>query len=368
MSKKLKIGLIISIFLVLALGFGLALNKPAKAQAYSENYCTPGETKSCTTTNGYSGTQTCLRNLDYSETGHWGECIQNQIIPTPTLNIAKLDTPDPVAAGANLTYTLNFAITGADATGVVMTDVIPTNTSFVSASDPGKYDTLTNTVTWNFSNLAKGNYVVVLKVLVYSPLANGTKIANTATVDTDQTDPLSASSETTVSTAPILTMTKLVDKATGNAGDTLLYTVKVTNSGTDTAKAVKLTDTLPAGFTFVDNGTATMTYSFGDIEPGKTVATSYSVKIDASVVAGTYTNTATLTAANHANLSAVKSIDIKTPVVLGVETEQPAPVQEIKVLGAEEELPVTGAPLIGTILISLVSSAGITYLIRKKIF
>lgn len=285
---------------------------------------------------------------------------------TPVLTLTKLDTPDPVAAGANLTYTLNFAVTNVDATGVVMTDVIPTNTSFVSASTPGTYDTLTNKVTWNFGNLAKGNYTATLVVNVYSPLANGTKINNTATINADGINPVIASADTTVSSGPILKMDKLVDKAIANAGDTVLYTIKVTNDGTDTAKNVKVTDTLPAGFTLEANGQSTINYDFGDIIAGQTVATSFSVKIDASVVAGTYTNTATLTASNYANLSAAKSIDVKNPTVLGVETEKP--VSSGKVLGAETTLPVTGAPLIDSVLISLVSAAGATYVIRKKIF
>lgn len=293
----------------------------------------------------------------------------------PVITLAKLDTPDPVAAGANLTYTLNFTISDADATGVVMTDEIPTNTSFVSASDPGQYDPLTNKVTWNYGDLKIGiNEVVQLKVKVYSPLPNKTVITNTAAIDSIETEPLSDSEETTVSTAPILKMEKLVDKATANAGETINYTIKLTNSGTDTAHNAKLTDTLPAGFIF-DNGTYTMAYSFGNIEAGKTVATTYAVKIDAGTAAGAYTNKAEVTADNHTKISDSLDVNITMPKVLGEEVvAEPAPQEEVKPLGSEEEIKVLGAEeeLVATgggllLIISGLVLAGTGLFLRKKV-
>src|SRR5260221_13144282 len=54
---------------------------------------------------------------------------------SPTLNISKTDGPDPVNAGSNITYTICYSNTGnQNATGVVISDTIPTNTTFVSAT------------------------------------------------------------------------------------------------------------------------------------------------------------------------------------------------------------------------------------------
>lgn len=300
--------------------------------------------------------------------------LPSQAQTVPKLTLTKIDTPDPVSANADLTYTINFTIADAAVTGLVLTDEIPANTIFVSASDPGKYDTPTNKVTWNYGDLNPGNYVTVLKVKVSSPLANGTKINNKATIDCNETEPLTASAETTVSTAPILTMDKTVDKTKAVAGNTINYTVKVSNSGSDTANNVKLADTLPAGFTF-ENGTYIMAYSFGNIEAGKTVANTYAVKIDASMVAGTYSNTATITADNHANLTDSVSINITQPKVLGEETvkQQPkekeakplATEEEVKVLGEQEELVATGSGLLG--LLGGFILVGTGFFLRKRI-
>src|SRR5262249_39092883 len=45
------------------------------------------------------------------------------------------DTPDPVTAGNNLTYTINFANNGpSDASTVTVSDALPANTTLVSAA------------------------------------------------------------------------------------------------------------------------------------------------------------------------------------------------------------------------------------------
>ncbi len=58
------------------------------------------------------------------------------------LSVTKTDSPDPVIAGTNLTYTLNFASSGpSDAQNVSITDAVPTGTTFVSASAPAGWST-----------------------------------------------------------------------------------------------------------------------------------------------------------------------------------------------------------------------------------
>ena len=51
---------------------------------------------------------------------------------------SKTAAPNPVNAGGTITYTLSYSNTGNEnATGVVLSDAIPANTTFVSASAPG---------------------------------------------------------------------------------------------------------------------------------------------------------------------------------------------------------------------------------------
>ncbi len=78
---------------------------------------------------------------------------------------------------------------------------------------------------------------------------------NVATVAGSQLDPdlsnNSSSVTTTVNAAADLAVTKTVDRATANVGDTLTWTVAVQNTGPSTATGVMLIDDLPAGTTYL---------------------------------------------------------------------------------------------------------------------
>src|SRR5206468_65032 len=139
-----------------------------------------------------------------------GAAITTTVSSAPVLNISKTDAPDPVNAGSNITYTLSYSNTGnMNATGVVITDTIPANTTFVSATGGGTL--AAGVVTWNIGNVNAGvSSSVQLVVQVASPLANGTVITNgTYNIDSAQTAPVSgASITTTVSSAPVMAIIK----------------------------------------------------------------------------------------------------------------------------------------------------------------
>lgn len=245
------------------------------------------------------------------------------VISAPTLTIQKTDSPDPVAAGANLTYTLQWSVGGnAPATNVVITDPLPANTTFVSADNGGSYNAGTNTVTWNLGNKnlpEVGTVSFIVKVA--NPLPNGTVLTNTATIDSDETPPVSSTTTTTVASAPVLTIAKVNNGSPFvNPGAVVTYTVTVSNTAaaTDTAHTVKFTDVLPSGFTYVNSGGSTQTFTLGELAPGASVATSYQATVSSNQTAGLHTNTATASADNHPAISATSVVDVRVPQVLGV--------------------------------------------------
>jgi uncharacterized repeat protein (TIGR01451 family) len=70
----------------------------------------------------------------------------------------------------------------------------------------------------------------------------------------DEPDPNPGNNTGTATLTPLyadLAVTKTVDKPQPNVGDTITYTVTLTNNGTATATGVELTDVLPANVTFV---------------------------------------------------------------------------------------------------------------------
>ncbi len=102
-------------------------------------------------------------------------------------------------------------------------------------------------------------------------------------------------------------------------GSNLTYTITVTNNGELTATGVTLTDTLPAGATFVSanssagtcSGTTTVTCGLGTLSAGTTVT----VTIVVTPPGGTITNTATATI-NEAEPSANNTATAETLVVV----------------------------------------------------
>jgi len=175
------------------------------------------------------------------------------VASSPVLGISKTDAPDPAAAGANITYTLSYSNTGNEnATGVVVADAVPANTTFVSATGGG---TLAGgIVTWTIGALNTGvSSSVQLVVRVNSPLANGTVITNGSyTIDSNETAPVAgAAATTTVTSTPVLNVSKTDSPDPVNAGSDITYTIAYSNTGTADATGVAITDTLPANTTFV---------------------------------------------------------------------------------------------------------------------
>lgn len=116
------------------------------------------------------------------------------------LSLAMSDTPDPVLVGSNVTYSASVTNNGPSlATGVTMTDMLPTSASLVSAS-PGCNE-VAGTVTCNVGNLASGNTVsvtVIVNVTTAGTITNTAQVAG-AEADPDPTNNM-ATESTTVQT------------------------------------------------------------------------------------------------------------------------------------------------------------------------
>ncbi|HUQ72085.1 MAG TPA: Ig-like domain-containing protein [Planctomycetaceae bacterium] len=123
------------------------------------------------------------------------------VIAVADLSITQSGSPDPVAAGQNLTYIIAVTNRGSsDAQGVALNDVIPTNTTFVALTAPAGWVSTTpavggtGPVTSTRATLAAGASASFTLVVRTAPTASdGTVITNTAsltttTTDTDETD------------------------------------------------------------------------------------------------------------------------------------------------------------------------------------
>jgi uncharacterized repeat protein (TIGR01451 family) len=121
------------------------------------------------------------------------------------LTVTKAAAPNPVQAGAILTYTIAYTVTGNEpAVNALVTDAVPVSTVFRSAS--GGISPVGGVLTWTLgTRYPPASGLLTFTVQVTSPLANGTVLTNTARfADSNGGRPVSATVTTTVQSAPQL--------------------------------------------------------------------------------------------------------------------------------------------------------------------
>ena len=167
-----------------------------------------------------------------------------EIIPTKDVNNTAPNFGDKVE------YTITLSNNGVgDAKQVVVVDTLNEGLTFVSASDNGVWNPFKRTVTWTV-DLAKGESKVFTVIATVSAYGN---IPNTVSVG-------DKSSSVNIA-VPEIIPGKTVDVENPNFGDTVTYTVVVTNNGVVDAKQVVVRDILDKGLKFVK---ATGEYTFDE--------------------------------------------------------------------------------------------------------
>ena len=167
-----------------------------------------------------------------------------EIIPTKDVNNTAPNFGDKVE------YTITLSNNGGvDAKQVVVVDTLDEGLTFVSASDNGVWNPFKRTVTWTV-DLAKGESKVFTVIATVSAYGN---IPNTVSVG-------DKSSSVNIA-VPEIIPGKTVDVENPNFGDTVTYTVVVTNNGVVDAKQVVVRDILDKGLKFVK---ATGEYTFDE--------------------------------------------------------------------------------------------------------
>lgn len=167
------------------------------------------------------------------------------------------DSPDPVAAGGIVTYTVTVANDGSTTSinNVLMTDILPSGATYLSASPSqgscsapsgGQFTCSLGTLT------PQATATVTVRV---RSISSGT-ITNQASVTSTTggfSDPQSANNSqnelTTVNAGANLALAMAVTPSgTVQSGSSLAYTLTITNAGPDGATNVQVVDTLPTGF------------------------------------------------------------------------------------------------------------------------
>lgn len=174
------------------------------------------------------------------------------------LSITLSDAPDPVAAGANLSYTATVSNAGPsdDATGVTVSLPLPAGTSLVSGTVSGGGSCAGSPVVCSFAgNLLVGVARTATIVVAVAPATpNATVLNATATVSSATPDPNTAnnnaSTSTTVSTNADLQLTLNASATQVPLNVPVTFTATSLNLGPSDAQNVSITLTLTPDFRY----------------------------------------------------------------------------------------------------------------------
>jgi uncharacterized repeat protein (TIGR01451 family) len=247
------------------------------------------------------------------------------VVSSASLSVTNVASPDPVAAGGNITYTQVLTNTGPSAAdNATFIAAIPPNTSFVSFAIPAGWNcvgpgvgaTSGNVVCTNANMAGSTSANFGLVVRVNTGTANGTVINETASASSSASDPTSTNNSATATTVVgttaggELTVTNSASPNPVIAGNNITYTQVVTNTGTAAATTATFTEVTPPNTTFVSitppagwtcTGFPTTPCTDASVAAGSSGTFSVVYKVTAGTANGTtITDTATVNAANQA--------------------------------------------------------------------
>jgi uncharacterized repeat protein (TIGR01451 family) len=256
------------------------------------------------------------------------------------LSISKIDAPDPVLAGSNITYSITVTNAGPDAaSNVTVSDTTPAGTTFVSVAAAAGWTCSplplggTGTQACTNPSVGLGSSSIALVLYVTAATPAGTVITNSATVSSPD-DAVTANNTATTTTAVSgaganLLVTKADSPDPVSVGGNITYSINVRNDGPQTASSVSLSDVIPTNTTFVSvtgpagwtcpplpvGGTGTLTCTTATLAASTSASITLVVRVNAGTAGGTViTNTAAVSSATTDADSTNNTATAKTTV------------------------------------------------------
>lgn len=204
------------------------------------------------------------------------------------LGVTKtVNNPAPTV-GDQVVFTITASNLGnANATGVVVNDLLPSGLSYVShTASAGLYNA--GTGVWSIGSLANGasRTLTLTATVTTAALPN---VINAATVTGNEFDPNLGNNTATSTVTPVtsdLAVTKEVDNGSQDIGGNVVFTITASNNGPAANSGVVVSDPLPVGLDYVSH-----TPSIGSYSPGSGL---WSIGSLASGASATLTITATV--------------------------------------------------------------------------
>jgi uncharacterized repeat protein (TIGR01451 family) len=295
------------------LSYSDTLSKIYQISANDFHDITTGNNNTYSALSGYdlvTGRGTPIANLVV------GDLVGNSVAPPSADMVVTAGGPSSVTAGTNATYTITITNKGPSAAqGVVLSNALPTGSTFVSMTQTAGSDHFTQsgaTETANGSIASNSSDTFSLVVAAPASLSNGASFNDTASVSATTFDPNTANNTSMVTgsivnnSGPSLTV-GVQGPGSANEGDkNLTYTITVTNTGTSDATGVVVTDTLSANLGNVSASSGGNVSGGVVTFNGVTIAANTNVIFTVTAQAvedGTATSSASVTSTNAANAS-----------------------------------------------------------------
>ncbi|MFC2077649.1 hypothetical protein ACFLTM_02445, partial [Candidatus Bipolaricaulota bacterium] len=233
------------------------------------------------------------------------EAAATLVVGGADLAVTKVADEANKSEGATVIYTITVTNLGTNAaTGVTVTDALPAGVTYSAATaTTGNYNQAIDT--WQISNLDSGATATLTVTATVDAGTAGQTLTNTASVTANQEDPDLTNNEDDASIlvgSANLALTKTVDIDRPNIGESVTFTILVTNGGPNDATNSEVADLLPSGLTYASHAASVGTYdnvsgvwSIGTlIYPGGSAALTISATVDAGTAGQSFTNTATV--------------------------------------------------------------------------
>jgi len=313
-----------------------------------------GTAASTSVTGGASGITTTANDVFGSQPGQPGTVLTTASFDEITgvkaactdLSVSISDSPDPIIAGNNITYTQSVTnnSTVVPAQNVTLTQTTPPGTTFVSMTPPAGWTCGTLPAVGGAGSIictktdplapstSSGNFVLV--VATSPSLADGGIIAQPVSASTSNHESNLVDNSASVDTAVIRRVDIAVTKVTNDPGpddafaqgETLIYTITIAQNGPSRATNVIMADPLPAGLSFVSvvpggptctEAAGTVTCSYATMDPGASnvVTVTGTITVSQTQLLNTASTTRTETDTEGSNDAATAGASILAPTV-----------------------------------------------------
>jgi uncharacterized repeat protein (TIGR01451 family) len=187
-------------------------------------------------------------------------------VPVVNLQIVKTVSDPSPYEGEDINYTITVSKFGEDdALNVVVDDILPSWVSYVSSiASVGTYNDSTGV--WDIGTMSNSTETLVIQATVDTNATLNNPIINTASVSTDTNDTNpdddNATTVFNASNPADLGITKTVDNPNPQEGDTIVYTISVTNHGPlDATNILVQEEPLDGNLTILETNTTLGTFN-----------------------------------------------------------------------------------------------------------